>query len=173
MEQQAHEESYHFKWDYIGDLKEGRRNLGPEMPVIVYRLMEYTMRDTLTAQYGEDACVELFRRAGTLAGKQFTEHFLDLSLQFNEFISALQKLMADLKIGILRVERVEPDGTITLTVSEDLDCSGLPVLGETVCNYDEGFIKGILWAYSGQEYKVKEIDCWAKGDRVCRFRAAP
>ena len=58
-----------------------------------------------------------------------------------------------------------------LTVSEDADCSGLPLLGETVCNYDEGFIGGILSAYTGKEYTATEIDCWATGDRVCRFRA--
>jgi predicted hydrocarbon binding protein len=56
-----------------------------------------------------------------------------------------------------------------LTVSEDLDCSGLPIKGVTVCDYDEGFIAGILEAYTGKSYKVREIDCWANGDRVCRF----
>jgi predicted hydrocarbon binding protein len=56
-----------------------------------------------------------------------------------------------------------------LTVGQDLDCSGLPVTNETVCNYDEGFIAGILEAYTGKKYEVREVDCWANGDRVCRF----
>lgn len=30
----------------------------------------------------------------------------------------------------------DENSRIILTVSEDADCSGLPVLGETVCNYD-------------------------------------
>ena len=80
--------------------------------------------------------------------------------------------MEKLKIGVLRIEEVdEASGRIMLTVAEDADCSGLPVLGETVCNYDEGFIAGILSLYSGKEYTAIEIDCWATGDRVCRFRA--
>ena len=58
----------------------------------------------------------------------------------------------------------------TLTIAEDLDCSGLPVSSETVCNYDEGFIKGILEAYTKREFSVTEINCWANGDRVCRFK---
>ena len=45
----------------------------------------------------------------------------------------------------------------------------LPVTNETVCNYDEGFIAGILEAYTGKKYDVREVDCWASGDRVCRF----
>ena len=65
----------------------------------------------------------------------------------------------------------EETGKIILTVSEDADCSGLPVLGETVCNYDEGFISGILSLYSGKTYEAIEVDCWAIGDRVCRFHA--
>ena len=64
----------------------------------------------------------------------------------------------------------EASGEIILTVSEDLDCSGVPVTDEVVCNYDEGFIAGILDMYTGKKYKVREIDCWANGDRVCRFR---
>ena len=65
----------------------------------------------------------------------------------------------------------EAAGKFVLTVAEDADCSGLPVLGETVCNYDEGFIAGVLSTYTGRQYTAVEVDCWATGDRVCRFRA--
>jgi predicted hydrocarbon binding protein len=82
--------------------------------------------------------------------------------------------LRELKIGILRVESVnEKTGEIFLTVGEDLDCSGLPITGENVCTYDEGFITGILAVYTGKVYSVREIDCWASGDRVCRFKCTP
>ncbi|MGL4282715.1 MAG: V4R domain-containing protein [Eubacterium aggregans] len=64
----------------------------------------------------------------------------------------------------------EESGIFTLTVAEDLDCSGLPPTDEVVCNYDEGFIAGIMTVYTGRTYKVHEIDCWASGARVCRFQ---
>lgn len=97
---------------------------------------------------------------------------LNLDQPLNAFISELQAKMQDLKIGVLRIENIdEQSGRIILTVSEDADCSGLPVLGETVCNYEEGFISGILSVYTGKPYSAIEIDCWATGDRVCRFRA--
>ena len=57
----------------------------------------------------------------------------------------------------------------TLTVAEDLDCSGLPVSDETICTYDEGFLSGLLSEYTGGHFDVKEVDCWCSGDRVCRF----
>jgi predicted hydrocarbon binding protein len=159
-----------FSWENIGDIKEGRGDLGEEMPVLVYRLMQYTMLDVLTEELGSKQANEYFRKAGFLAGEAFAQNSLDLKANFNSFISHLQKKLKDLKIGILRMEAFDPEsGDIVLTVGQDLDCSGLPITNETVCNYDEGFISGILHAYSGKKYDVREVDCWAKGDRVCRF----
>lgn len=87
-------------------------------------------------------------------------------------MSALQNTLREMKIGILRIEAMDMmNSELTVTISEDLDCSGLPITGETVCNYDEGFIAGILKQYTKEDYHVREIDCWAKGDRVCRFQA--
>ena len=77
-----------------------------------------------------------------------------------------------LNIGILRVESFSSDGkSLTLTVAEDLDCSGLPLCEEQICTYDEGFIAGLLSEHTGASWKVKEVDCWCSGDRVCRFQA--
>ncbi|MDR1875021.1 MAG: 4-vinyl reductase [Synergistaceae bacterium] len=163
-----------FTWESLGDIREGRGDLGEDMPVLVYRLMQYTMLDELSRAYGEEQANEHFRNAGFLAGSEFAKHILDLKLDFNAFLASLQKHLLDLRIGILRMEEFDPEtGNIVLTVGQDLDCSGLPVTNENVCNYDEGFIAGILEAYTGKKYKVREVDCWANGDRVCRFNGLP
>lgn len=92
-------------------------------------------------------------------------------MDFDTFIAGLQESMKELKIGILRMESKDDDsGQIMLTVGQDLDCSGLPITNENVCVYDEGFIAGILEAFTGDIYTVREVDCWASGDRVCRFQ---
>jgi len=159
-----------FSWNKLGDIKEGRGDLGVEMPVVVYRLMQYTMLDVLSKAYGLKQANEHFRAAGYLAGVEFAKNSLDLELDFNNFISDLQRALKNLKIGILRMEDFNTDdGQIILTVGEDLDCSGLPVTDENICIYDEGFIAGILETYTGKKYDVHEVDCWASGDRVCRF----
>jgi predicted hydrocarbon binding protein len=164
---------HEFNWENLGDIKAGREDLGEDMPVLVYRLMQFTMLDVLTKDFGAEKANEYFRRCGFLAGTEFAKNVLDLSGDLNTFASHLAKTLADLKIGILRMEAVDPDtGNLVLTVGQDLDCSGLPVTNETVCNYDEGFIAGILNTYTGKEYEVREIDCWATGDRVCRFNAS-
>jgi predicted hydrocarbon binding protein len=159
-----------FSWENLGDIKEGRGDLGEEMPVLVYRLMQYTMLDVLTKAYGAEQANEYFRAAGFLAGSEFARNVLDLEVDFNSFVENLKDSLATLKIGILRMEAFDAEtGNIVLTVAQDLDCSGLPVTNENVCNYDEGFIAGILEAYTGKKYIVREVDCWANGDRVCRF----
>ena len=159
-----------FKWENLGDIKQGRGELGEDMPVLVYRLMQFTMLDILTKQYGLEKANDVFRDAGFLAGSEFAKASLNLNVDLDTFVADLQAALEAHKIGILRMEAFDTvTGNLTLTVGEDLDCSGLPVTDETVCTYDEGFIAGILNAYTGKNYDVREIDCWANGDRTCRF----
>lgn len=166
------EEDNKFSWDSIGSISEGRKNLGEEMPVFVYRLLQFTMKDELIKQFGKEKTIEIFRNAGDLAGREFANHMLDITLPFNEFVAQLQDVLVDSKIGVLRIEKFDPEtGFAVLTVGEDLDCSGLPITGETVCNYDEGFLAGVLKVYTKKDYIVTEVDCWASGARVCRFEA--
>lgn len=160
-----------FTWESLGDVQKGREHLGADMPVRVYRLLVFTMLDVLAKELGEDKAQELFIKAGVLAGTEFAHHMLDLTQDFNGFVSQLQAVLRNMKMGILRIESFDEETKeLMLTIEEDLDCSGIPSTGEVVCHYDEGFIAGLLYAYTGKEYHVEEIDCWAKGDRVCRFR---
>lgn len=163
---------YNFKWADIGDITLGRPNLGKTTSVAVYRLMQYSLRSTLNKYLGGKQAAELFYQAGYLAGIEFSKNMLDLHLPFNEFVSQLQERLKDLNVGILRIEKADLEKMeLTLVVTEDIDCSGLPITNETVCDYDEGFISGILESYTGNKFIVTEIDCWSKGDRVCRFEA--
>ena len=158
--------------EYLKAETNERGNLGDQLPVFVYRLLEYSLREQLIEAFGKEKQIELFRNAGYAAGVYFTNNILDKSLPLSKFLANLQASMAAYKIGVLRIESLdEATGRIVLTVAEDADCSGLPLLGETVCNYDEGFIAGILSTYTGRSYEAREIDCWATGDRVCRFHA--
>ena len=160
-----------FSWESLGDVKEGRGDLGEEMPVLMYRLIHFAMLDVLTKAHGEDQANDYFRQAGFLAGTEFAQNMLDLDVSFYAFLAKLQNTMQTMKIGILNMEVFDPGtGEIVLTIEQDLDCSGLAVTGKTVCHYEEGFIAGILEAYTKKKYVVREMDCWADGDRVCRFK---
>ena len=170
MKMDNEKQKYDFQWEDLGDLKTARPNLGDSVSLAVYRLMVFTFKDTLSQEYGLEKTKELFVKTGHLAGRQFCRNLLDKNLDLDSFIAALKQKLIEMKIGILRIEQADRDRlTFSLTVSEDLDCSGLPVLGDTVCDYDEGFIAGIFEEYVGRPFTAREVDCWATGDRTCRF----
>ena len=157
-------------WDDIGDINEGRSTLGPEMPVSMYRLMQFSLYDVLLRKYGHIQADSVMREAGYLAGCVFTNEKLDTTLDLHSFLASLQEVLQKNKIGILRIEYIDPEVTnIVLTVAEDLDCSGLSDMGEAVCIYNEGFIAAILEIYTHKPFAVVEKDCWASGDSLCRF----
>lgn len=163
---------YQFHWGLIGDIGLGRPNLGPSTNVEMYRLMEYTFRDVMEQELGTARTDRLFWQAGNLAGRKFHQKYFGHLADFNLFVKSLQQALKDMGVGILRVEKADMDrGLLVLTVSEDLDCSGLPELNYEVCKYDEGFIAGLLESFTGRQFQVKEIDCWCTGDRTCRFTA--
>lgn len=167
-------ENYHFQWADLGDITDGRPNLGPMTNVAVYRLMQFTLREVLIGQFGVEKTNALLFAAGKRAGTEFARNLLDLSADLNAFIAQLYNKLLELKIGILRVEKSDAQSLhLILTVAEDLDCSGLPITQETVCDYDEGFIAGILESYLHREFQVMEVDCWSTGERTCRFEAKP
>lgn len=169
MFKEEREES-EFDWGMIGDIDAGRPNLGNTMNVAVYRLMQFTLRDVIIQKLDTKAADRIFFEAGEIAGRELCKNLINKDTNFNEFIAQVQALLSNLKIGILRIEKSDLENmNFTLTVAEDLDCSGLPVCDEMICTYDEGFLRGLLGEYTGKAFDVKEVDCWCSGDRVCRF----
>ncbi len=168
----AKQRKYAFSWELLGDIELGRPNLGNTVRLEPYRLMQFCFRDVIEARYGADATDEVFFEAGKLAGAQFAEHLLGKPDDLGDFVAELQRVLRELGIGILRVEKADLEkDEFVVTVSEDLDCSGLPELDEAICVYDEGFIAALLESHTGRRYAVKEVDCWCTGDRTCRFSA--
>ena len=167
-------ESPKFEWSMIGDIGEGRPNLGRTMDVAVYRLMQFTLRDVMIKNFGPAATDRILYEAGELAGREFCQALLSEMDDFKEFLKEMQDMLKSLKIGIVRVERFDEDNKeLTVTVSEDLDCSGLINCQETICTYDEGFLSGLISQHTGTKFEAKEVDCWCSGDRVCRFEIKP
>jgi len=165
---------YEFSWELLGNITKGRPNLGPNTRIEVYRLMQFTFRDVMEQHIGMEKTDQIFYEAGKLAGIELYKNILPKGKDFNSFVKNLQETLRDMGIGILRIEEADLEkGSLILTVSEDLDCSGLPELGYDICIYDEGFIAGILESFAGKPFKVKEVDCWCTGDRTCRFTAEP
>lgn len=163
---------YAFSWGLLGDIDAGRPNLGHQTRLEVYRLMQFCFRDVMEQEMGADRTDQLFYRAGFLAGTHFYDQVVGPTADLGEFVRKLQSSLRDLGIGVLRVEEADlAKGRLVLTVSEDLDCSGLPEQSFEICTYDEGFIAALLERFTGRPFSVREVDCWCTGDRTCRFLA--
>ncbi len=165
---------YPFSWELLGDLELGRPNLGTKTDLTVYRLMQYTFRDVIEQKYDSQVADGIFYDAGKLAGSSFYSNVIAPVKDIDEFIQKTQSIMKDMGIGILRVEKADLEKLeFTLTISEDLDCSGLPETGYSICTYDEGFSAALLVSFFKKDFVAEEIDCWCTGDRTCRFEAKP
>ena len=162
---------YVFSWDTaIGDMESARLSLGPSTRVEIYRLFQFTLLDVLEQNYGTEKAEELFRAAGIMAGAAFCQQFCAGAETIAQLIKVLQESFKNLGIGVLRVEESNEETLrFTLTMDEDLECSGLADNNEVICVYDEGFIKGILDSFTGKDFVVREVDCWCTGERTCRF----
>lgn len=163
-----------FEWSMLGDIEQGRPNLGPMVHVSVYRLMQFTLRDILIRDFDVENADRIFFEAGKKAGQEYCKNILPQGDDLNGLFAELQRTLKEFGIGIFRVETADIEkSSFVITVSEDIDCSGISVCSEQICTYDEGFIAGILLAYSGKDFLVKEVDCWGSGGRVCRFTVDP
>ncbi|MDA8307443.1 MAG: 4-vinyl reductase [Deltaproteobacteria bacterium] len=161
---------YSFSWNLLGNIDMGRPNLGPMARLEVYRLMQFCLRDIMEQEFGREKTDRLFYQAGKLAGTQFYRNVIGPVTGFDDFIKRIQSNLKNLGIAIFRVERMDMEKrSFIFTISEDLDCSGLPELDYVICTYDEGFIAGMMQSFAGVSFKVKEVDCWCTGARTCRF----
>lgn len=163
-------DKYKFKWEDLGNIDMGRPSLGPQTSVISYRLMQFSLWSALIKNFGHEKANSVFYEAGIEAGIEFCKNALDTYINLNDFLLNLQEALKILGIGILKIEKFDSENMhFVLCLSEDLDCSGLPVTEEKICVFDEGFLAGIMKVYTSKDFLVKEVDCWATGDKTCRF----
>ena len=88
-----------FDWSMLGDIGEGRPNLGMTMNVAVYRLMQFTLRDVLIREYGVAEADRIFFEAGKKAGEEFFRHNLKGCRDFDELTVRLQEDLREYQIG--------------------------------------------------------------------------
>ncbi len=147
-----------------------RPNLGNQIHLATYRMLHSSMRSALNGHFGARKVKLLLHEAGEIAGKELCLNLLDTRQDFYHFLSQLQHTLIELKIGILRIEKSDLEMLkFQFVIAEDLDNPKYPGPDFTYCDYEEGFITGIMTAYTNKEFTVKKVDCWTTGNRVCRY----
>jgi len=103
-------------------------------------------------------------------GKVLASRFSDLfnSNNINDLIVELKKFWKEMKLGEID-EFNKSEDVISFKVYECFECSHLPNIGQTVCKFDEGFLKNILELKLQIPLYVKEMECVATGKHYCLF----
>ncbi len=170
----SHEDNDMFDASELGDIDLGRSNLGEMMPVMVHRQLEFSLRTELERRYGERIAVEIMRSAGKISGHMFADGYLDLEADFDTFVATLKSSLLEQKIGDLVLESYDIEsGQLVMAMVDDLTCSGVTDTRRTMCHYEEGFLAGVMERYKKVPYRALEVDCWANGAELCRFRITP
>ncbi|HJH30095.1 MAG TPA: ArsR family transcriptional regulator [Methanosarcinaceae archaeon] len=58
---------------------------------------------------------------------------------------------------------------LTVIVYECFDCKSMPVVGKTLCSFDEGLLEGIIYGKLGLNCTIKETECFGNGYKHCLF----
>jgi len=134
--------------------KSERKELGFDIPVVLFRLIRLTGLGKLLGSSSGAALYAVGKTIGESLELKKPEDLL-------EFVK-------NLKIGVPKVTEMT-DNKIVVQVFECVTCSGLPNIGQVVCHFEAGLIAGALSKILGRSTKCTETKCYAKSDKVCQF----
>lgn len=69
-------------------------------------------------------------------------------------------------MGNVSVIDTEP---LAVIVHNCFDCKSMPVVGKTLCSFDEGLLEGIIFGTLGLNCTIKETECFGNGYQHCLF----
>lgn len=108
----------------------------------------------------------VIRSIGRDIGRALAKTFRSSDLE--EILRELEELWREAGLGLIRIVRIEPE--IELEISDCYSCGGMPNVGKALCPLDEGIIEGILEERIGGGFRVREVECYGKGNERCLFK---
>jgi len=131
-------------------------------PFEFFRLIFHTLRISLLSQ-GVDIDPILYE-AGLKVGEALYEKVKDPDM--SNFLANIATFWENHSLGSVEVKNLQP---LTISVQDCFECSGLPYLGRPACAFDSGILESLFSLYNQEEVKVMETECYALGDKQCRF----
>ncbi len=62
----------------------------------------------------------------------------------------------------------ESNNTMVIDIYECISCSGLPIVGTALCDFERGMLSAALEYFIGRNV-INEVECWGLGHTRCRF----
>jgi predicted hydrocarbon binding protein len=151
-------------WDVIDFLNPNRPcltsiNKDDTKYVINFRLVRHAKIEDLMGTMGAQAVWYYSGKTlGELAVKKGLIKNLDDFLAF----------VVDQRIGLVELYK-ESDNKSRVHVYECISCSGIPNIGNEVCQFEGGLIAGVIEKLTNSKVRVVETHCWGKGYSFCGF----
>ncbi len=108
--------------------------------------------------------VPILKKIGTDIGE-------NISINFNS--TDLDGLLKDIvnfwkihNMGDMSIIDTDP---LIIIVYNCFDCKSSPVVGKTLCSFDEGLLEGIIFGKLGLICNIKETECYGNGYKHCLF----
>jgi serine phosphatase RsbU (regulator of sigma subunit)/predicted hydrocarbon binding protein len=134
-----------------------RFTLGRRIDLVYYRIIRLiALRESLGSRLASKILYQ--------AGYQVAQQINCTSYE------QLQEILNQFMLGKTIIVEQRED-FIVFEEDECATCSGLPNIGEAVCDFESGFIAGSLRQITGKDVVVEETKCWGLGDKICRFEA--
>lgn len=148
----------------------------PQHPLDISQIFNYD-RPTL----GGTVPLKLYRTVRLLAfretlGSKISSAILKVSGRSVAWKMGIQSIpeliqtLEELSVAKSYIEE-QTDDRLVMVSKECATCSGMPAIGEAICQFEAGFIAGSLESMTGNLIEVVETNCWGLGDTVCRWEA--
>jgi uncharacterized protein len=132
-----------------------RPTLGDNAGIALYRLLRLVALEDIIGRGAAGTAYVAGKKLGGSLGLTSLEQFLELC--------------ASLKIGIIDVP-VLTSTKVHVDVYECVTCSGMEVVGRTLCHFEGGLIAGVVESVVKTRAKAREVTCiGGLGDNACGF----
>lgn len=138
--------------------------LGNDIPLLVFRVFRHFSAGYMEEVLGRGAGV-VFQNAGRELGREAGKMLYKENA--TEYLTDVVQFVRDSKIGILKPVEFT-DGRLIVDLDECITCAGMTPIGKRICQFEVGFVAGIVETLTKQRPKAHESLCNMNSERCCQ-----
>lgn len=144
--------------------KSNRPVLGNDIPILIFRVFRHFSAGYMEEVLGRGAGV-VFQNAGRELGREAGAMLYNPSA--DEYLKNVCQFVSDSKIGLLTPREVGAD-RLVVDLDECITCAGMTPIGKRICQFEVGFVAGIVEVLTKKKPKAHESLCNMNNERCCQ-----
>lgn len=131
-----------------------------------FKFYKYIFRTLRVSLMEEGVNIDpILHNAGFKVGQTFNDQLK--SQVTGNLLQNISQFWEKNQLGRIEVESKTP---LTIRVYDCYECETLPIIGRPACAFDSGILTSLFSQHFKKEMEVKEIKCYAQGDKYCGFK---